>query len=145
MREIKQDEVYKLGECLKALAMHHNSVSQNFKGHYPKTPIEQTIARFADEVKEQKAYIAVTENDGKVTGFCKVNAENTLGVIEYLIVLESQRGQGLGAQLMDWALDKLDSLGVEDIDVKVADGNNAVSLYERYGFKMNAHILRLCR
>ncbi len=43
--------------------------------------------------------------------------------------------------LIEWALGKLASHKVHDIDVKVADGNNAVSLYEKYGFKMNAHIL----
>jgi hypothetical protein len=31
---------------------------------------------------------------------------------------------------------------VEQIEVKVADGNNAIRFYEKYGFRMNAHILR---
>ena len=31
---------------------------------------------------------------------------------------------------------------VREVEVKVADGNDALSFYERYGFRMNAHILR---
>lgn len=33
---------------------------------------------------------------------------------------------------------------IKQIDVKVLDGNDAIHLYERYGFKMKAHILCYC-
>ena len=61
MRVIKSDEVYKLKECLTALAAHHNKISINFKGCYPKTPIEDTMDRFADELENETANIAVIE------------------------------------------------------------------------------------
>lgn len=145
MREIRSDEVYKLKECLIALAAHHNKVSVNFKGCYPKVPVEDTLERFAIELDKGKAYIAVIENDEKTAGFCKINIEGNAGVLEYLVVLEEFRGMGHGAELIKWALNRFSCSGVHDIDVKVADGNEAVSLYEKYGFKMNAHILRLSR
>ena len=145
MREIRSDEVYKLKECLIALAAHHNKVSVNFKGCYPKTPVEDTIGRFALDLNKEKAHIAVVENGEKVTGFCKIDLDNSVGVLEYLVVLEECRGMGYGAELIEWALNKFSCFGVHNIDVKVADGNEAVSLYEKYGFKMNAHILRLSR
>jgi GNAT superfamily N-acetyltransferase len=145
MREIRSDETYKLKECLTALAAHHNKVSVNFKGCYPKTPVEETLERFSLELNNGKAYIAVIEKEEKVAGFCKVNLDHNVGVLEYLVVLEDYRGMGYGAELMEWALDRLSGFGVRDIDVKVADGNDAVTLYEKYGFKMNAHILRLSR
>lgn len=145
MREITSNETYKLYECLQALAAHHNTVSVNFKGCYPKAPIEQTIRQFSSDVEDGKSHITVIEDDNKVIGFCKINIENTYGVLEYLVVLEEYRGKGYGAMLMEWALAKFSEFGVRDIDVKVADGNDAVSLYENYGFKMNAHILRLTR
>ena len=75
----------------------------------------------------------------------KINYGSTVGVFEYLIVSEDYRGNGYGAQLMDWALNRFEALGIRDIDVKVADGDDAIFLYEKYGFKMNAHILRLSR
>ncbi len=145
MREIDSTEVCKLENCLLALAAHHNKVSVNFKGCYPKTPVEQTIRHFAADLDSGKSYIAVIENDDSIIGFCKINIDDNIGVLEYLIVLGNYRGLGYGAELMEWSLNKFSDYGVKDIDVKVADGNEAVSLYEKYGFKMNAHILRLSR
>ncbi len=145
MREIGADEVFKLKECLIALAEHHNKVSVNFRGCYPKTPVEKTLERFVHELNDGKAYIAVIENEEKAAGFCKIDIDDSVGVLEYLVVLEEFRGMGYGAALIECALDRFSQFGVHDIDVKVADGNDAVSLYEKYGFKMNAHILRLSR
>ena len=145
MREIGSGEVFKLRECLLALVEHHNKVSVNFAGHYPKAPAEQTLKRFAEDIDVKKSHIDVIENDNKIIGFCKTNIDGTYGSIEYLIVLEEYRGHGYGAALMDRAMSRFEDSGAVTIDVKVADGNNAVSLYEKYGFRMNAHILRLCR
>ncbi len=44
---------------------------------------------------------------------------------------------------MNWAMDKLREAGVAFVEVKVVDGNEAIRFYEKYGFKMNAHLLRL--
>ncbi len=145
MREITSNEVSKLENCLLELAAHHNKVSVNFKGCYPKAPIGQTIRHFSDDLDNGKSHIAVIEQNDTVIGFCKINVDDSTGVLEYLVVLEDHRGAGYGASLIEWALSKFASYGVRDIDVKVADGNNAVTLYEKYGFRMNAHILRLSR
>ena len=143
MREIGPEEVPKLRDCLEELAQHHNRVSINFKGCYPKQPFEETLMRFSSDVDAGRSSIAVIEAEDRVVGFCKINYDSAVGDLEYLIVSEDHRGKGYGAQLMEWALNRFEELGIRDIDVKVADGNDAVSLYERYGFKMNAHILRL--
>ncbi len=145
MREIGADEVGKLEECLLALAAHHNKVSVNFAGQYPKTPVGRTVGNFAGDLAGKRSRIAVIENEDKVVGFCKIDIDGSAGVIEYLIVLEEYRGMGYGAELMNWAMRIFGDNDVVTVDVKVADGNDAVSLYEKYGFKMNAHILRLCR
>ncbi len=143
MREIKSNEVYKLKECIIALASHHNKISINFKGCYPKVPVEDTMNNFIIDLNNEKSQIAVIENEEKIVGFCKININNYVGELEYLVVLEQFRGMGYGAELIEWALKRLSNLGVQNIDVKVADGNEAIALYEKYGFKMNAHILRL--
>ena len=145
MREIEAKEVYKLKNCLQELADHHNNVSVNFKGCYPKQPFDETLMQFASDIDAGISSIAVIETNDRVVGFCKINYGGTAGVLEYLIVSENFRGKGYGAQLMEWALKRFEDLGIHDIDVKVADGNDAISLYEKYGFRMNAHILRLDR
>ena len=145
MREISSDEIYKLADCLHALAAHHNKISVHFKGHYPKTPVEQTLENFVHDVEKKKSYISVIEQDHQIIGFCKINVNDGIGTIEYLIVLEAFRGQGHGAALMEWALKRFADFNIRTIDVKVADGNDAVTMYEKFGFRMNAHILRLCK
>lgn len=145
MREINPNETDKLYECLEALAEHHNQVSVYFKGHYPQTPSEQKIRQFESELEEGRARIAVAENDGKVIGFCKINTDARPGVLEYLVVLDRERGKGYGAAFMDWALNTFQTLGINDIDVKVVYDNEAIRFYEKYGFRARSVILTLNR
>lgn len=145
LREIASDEAPRLRPCLEALAEHHNRVSIHFQGRYPKAPYDETIERFVHELDEGSSRIAVVEKDGAIIGFCKVDLTGTVGSLDYLVLLPGCRGQGLGDTLMGWALQTFEEAGVADIDVKVADGNNAYTFYERYGFKPNVHILRLSR
>ena len=134
IREIHSEETGKLYECLEALAEHHNKVSVHFKGSYPKTPSEERIKQFESELEEGKSRIAVIENGNDFVGFCKIGTEGNTGVLEYLVVLSRERGKGYGAALMDWALTAFRKLGLSEIDVKVVYGNEAIRLYEKYGF-----------
>lgn len=143
MREITINEVYKLEECLKALAEHHNEMSTYFKGQYPKKPFKETLASFEKDLASGKSRIAVIENEEKILGFCKIDLEGTSGKIDYLIVLGEARGKGYGNALIEWALDVFGKNGITKIEVKVAEGNNALSFYEKYGFKPNARILMM--
>ena len=143
MREIKAGEAGLLYECLEALAEHHNRVSVYFKGQYPQTPSGEKIILFEKELEEGITRIAVAENDTKVVGFCKIGFHDDAGVLEYLVVLEHERGKGYGAALMDWALALFRELGVRNIDVKVVFGNDTIRLYEKYGFKPRSTVLRL--
>ena len=145
MREINPDETGRLYDCLEALAKHHNQVSVYFKGYYPLMPSEQKIAQFRNELETGRSRIAVVENDDQVTGFCKINTDGSTGILEYLVVLEQERGKGYGAAFMDWALDTFRKLGINDIDVKAVYGNDAIRFYRKYGFKEKSVILTLNR
>ena len=142
MRELPYSEIYKLEACLRELAEHHNRVSVNFAGTYPKRPFGETLQSFETDVKSGKSRVAVVDSENRIVGFCKTDIERTQGKIDYLIVLQEHRGKGYGDMLMNWALDLFRQCGVEQIEVKVADGNSAIRFYEKYGFRMNSHILR---
>ena len=142
MREISYDEVYKLEECLKQLAEHHNEVSVNFKGCFPKKPYQETLAVLEQAVRSGKSRIAVIEDNDRVLGFCKTDRIGIDGHIDYLIVLKEYRGSGYGKLLMDWAVETLRQSGAQRIEIRVVDGNDAVNFYEKYGFKTVSHILR---
>ncbi|MBR6046257.1 MAG: GNAT family N-acetyltransferase [Ruminococcus sp.] len=142
MRVIAPEEVYKLGECLEKLAEHHNEVSVNFKGAFPKKPVSESLAIFEEAVRSGKSRIAVIEDGGRMVGFCKTDLIGIDGHIDILIVLKEYRGSGYGKLLMDWAVDDLKQRGAGRIEIRVVDGNDAVSFYEKYGFKTVSQILR---
>lgn len=141
MREITPKEVCGLEECLRALSEYHNAVSVHFQGRYPSRPYEKTLALFEDALKKQTSRIAVIEDGKRIAGFCKVDLDGEKGKLDYLVVLETYRNRGFGKMLMDWAMKTFEEQGVHQIEVKVVDGNEAIHLYEKYGFRMNAHIL----
>ena len=143
IRTIQQNEIASLKECLRELAKHHNAVSMNFKGHYPSKAAEEVLSNFIRQVEAGTSYIAVMEENNNVIGFCKcdVDLENRQGKLDYLVVLESHRGMGYGGVLMDWAMKLFEEKEVTKIEVKVVAGNEAIHMYEKYGFRLNAHIL----
>ena len=141
MREITEDEVQKLEGCLQALAEYHNEVSRHFKGSYPNHSYEITLNLFIASLEEKTSRIAVAEEKGNIIGFCKIDLHNEHGKIDYLVVKKEYRKKGYGKELMDWAMNSFDRCNVHRVEVKVVDGNEAIHLYEKYGFKINAHIL----
>ena len=142
MREITGGEVYLLEECLRELAAHHNEVSVNFRGCFPKKPYQETLAAFERDVAGGRSRIAVIEEGNRVAGFCKAGVSGGEGTVDYLIVLKEYRGSGYGEALLEWALDTLRAGGADLIEVRVVDGNDAVRFYEKHGFRTASHVLR---
>ena len=143
MRELTGPDVYQLEECLQELAEHHNAVSVNFPGHFPKKPFQETLVSFEKDLRSGRSRIAVVENETKILGFCKADICGTEGVLDYLIVLKEARGRGYGEALLDWGLNVLKESGACRIEVKVVDGNDAVRFYEKHGFRVVSRVLRM--
>ena len=141
IREIDNTETDKLLECVSALAMYHNNVSINFKGCYPSKPYKDTLKSFSKSLAKGTSLIAVIENFEKIVGFCKIDIQHHTGKLDYLIILPEYRGSGYGKELMDWAMAQFSKRNIAHIEVKVVDGNDVIHLYEKYGFRINAHIL----
>ena len=64
-----------------------------------------------------------------------------VGKLDYLVIMKEYRGRGFGKRLMDWAIRMFAEHEIQQIEVKVVDGNEAIQLYEKYGVKMKEHIL----
>ena len=143
MRELAYTEISGLKECLDELAAHHNEVSANFPGQYPKRPAEETLKGFEKDVLAGRSRIAVVESEGRILGFCKADLDGADGAVGYLIVRKSARGKGYGDLLLTWALETLKQRGAARIEVRVVDGNDAIGFYEKYGFRVCSHILGL--
>ena len=142
MRELGSGEVYWLEECLRQLAEHHNEVSTDFKGCYPKKPFAEILKSFEEDLGSGKARIAAIEESGEVLGFCKISEAGDEGTVDYLVVRKVTRGKGCGDALFGWALEELKQSGARRIEVKVVAGNDAIRFYEKHGFRICSLVLR---
>lgn len=141
MREITADEVENVKDCVIALGAYHNQVSTYFKGAYPRKPYTKTLEIFRQQMEDGISRIAVIELNGEALGFCKIDRKNGQGKVDYLMVLEAYRGRGFGRKLMDWAMEVFEEEAISLIEVKVVEGNPAIHLYEKYGFRVNAQLM----
>ena len=143
LREITHEETDRLLDCLKDLAEYHNRVSTHFRGIFPLRAYRETLRLFSEALQRGESRIAVIEEEGEIIGFCKIDCDagSGTGQLDYLVVLEEHRGKGHGRRLMDWAMRVFQESGITRIEVKVVDGNPAVHLYERYGFRIKSHIM----
>lgn len=145
MREITPDEVCKLHDCVRKLSEYHNEISVNFKGVFPVKPYEKTLENFKVALNRNASHISVIEDGETILGFCKIDIVDDKGKLDYLFVREESRGKGFGKELMDWAMEMFEQHNIRHIEVKVIDGNPAMHLYEKYGFKVKSHILGIER
>lgn len=143
--EISAQEVSKLKQCVEELSEYHNSVSTYHSGMYPGKPSWQTIEQFQKMVKAGEAKIYACIDKSMVIGFCKIDIRadiyDTQGKLDYLFVRKEYRKQGIGENLMNWAMKSFKQYDVTKIELKVVEGNPAIHFYEKYGFTMNAHIM----
>ncbi len=138
LREINNNEFESLRECIECLNEHHNNVSVNFKGTYPRHSVEDKINSFKESVLNNKSKIAVINEDKRIVGVIKIDLD---GVLDYLVVLPEYRHKGYGDQLMKWALNEYEKLGIKDIELHAVYGNETVHFYEKYGFKIQSYVM----
>jgi ribosomal protein S18 acetylase RimI-like enzyme len=83
----------------------------------------------------------IAEQNGERLGMCFGTAYHEFGFIGEFIVMENIRGKGIGTQLIKAAIENLQSRGIHNIYL---DGvPNALSLYERLGFRKICGSLRM--
>lgn len=120
----------------------------------------ENLARFLDEahapatISAQLAnpdmQIAVIEQDGKITSFCKITRTSTLPPhtpanapmeLKQLYTDPDLIGRGHGARLMDWALAQARAWQADEMQLSVyADNPEAQRFYRRYGLEKVADI-----
>lgn len=72
--------------------------------------------------------------NGVVCGYVSLSEDSRALYVRELHLLPSARGQGLGSQVLDWALTLAASRGLPRVRLLVFKGNPAQSLYRRKGF-----------
>ena len=93
---------------------------------------------------------AIAEIDGEPVGYCMISTPSEFAehsdaarplALQQLYTAPGRTGEGIGAALMDWALDEAEALGADAVQLSVWSGNHgAQRFYGRYGFGKIADI-----
>jgi ribosomal protein S18 acetylase RimI-like enzyme len=104
----------------------------------------------AGEIVGTECTHCLAEFDGELAGYCKMRSPSKLAghstasdpiELSQIYTDPSRTGQGIGAALMDWAIDLAREGGHDAILLSVWSGNTAAQrFYERYGFAKIADI-----
>ena len=104
----------------------------------------------AEEITGSECTHRIAELDGRIIGYCKMRYPSKLAShskarnpieLGQLYTAPAMTGQGIGAALMEWALDLARRNGHDAILLSVWSGNRgAQKFYERYGFAKIADI-----
>ncbi|MGR5167484.1 GNAT family N-acetyltransferase [Vibrio astriarenae] len=100
------------------------------------------LLREADSLANIDKYLShnsglsfVAETNQEIIGAILVGTDGRRGYVQHLAVKESMRGEGLGARLIDSALEALSTIGIEKTHLFVANENiGAQRLYEKLGW-----------
>lgn len=104
----------------------------------------------AQEIAGPECTHRIAESEGRIVGYCKLRHPSKLAShssaadpleLGQLYTDPALVGQGIGARLMDWALDVARDRGHDAVLLSVWSGNHgAQRFYERYGFAKIADI-----
>ncbi len=109
--------------------------------------LEQTYAEaiVKAELANPLRLFRIAEKDGSMLGYCKLGLDVTLDhdpagrrvmELKQLYLRGRQTGSGIGAALMEWALDEAKSHEVDDVILSVwSENHGAQRFYARYGFE----------
>ncbi|MCW9131768.1 GNAT family N-acetyltransferase [Bacillus paramycoides] len=133
---ITLDEIEIIRDSLDKLHEYHNSKSKYFSGDYPRITFEERIEEYKRNSKygEYRIELLIDSETDNILGFCIAYSKKISGKIEVLFVDEKYRRNGFGLKLMNSAVEWFKEKQVDDIELTVVYGNEAVSFYQKLGF-----------
>ncbi|MBW3496020.1 MULTISPECIES: N-acetyltransferase [Bacillus] len=133
---ITLDEIEIIRDSLDKLHEYHNSKSKYFSGDYPRMTFEERIEDYKKNSKygEYRIELLIESETDNILGFCIAYSKSVSGKIEVLFVDEKYRRNGYGLKLMNSAVEWFKEKQVDDIELIVVYGNEAVSFYQKLGF-----------
>jgi ribosomal protein S18 acetylase RimI-like enzyme len=135
-KQITLEEVEILRKPLEKLHEYHNNKSKHFSGSYPRVTFEDRIKAYRKnaETGEYRIEIFADGETSSILGFCIAYSKKISGKIEVLFVDEKYRKKGYGAKLMSNAMKWFEENHIDEIELTVVYGNEAVAFYEKLGF-----------
>ncbi|MCC2339163.1 GNAT family N-acetyltransferase [Bacillus tropicus] len=129
-------EIEIIREPLNKLHEYHNNKSKHFSDDYPRMTFEERIENYKQNSNygEYRIELLVEAETDDILGFCIAYSKSVSGKIEVLFVDEKYRRNGFGLKLMNSAVEWFKAKKIDEIELTVVYGNEAVSFYEKLGF-----------
>lgn len=92
----------------------------------------------AEIEQEPEGVLVAEDEDGTVVGYITTTTDETTGIgrIPNLAVAPGRQGRGIGKQLINAALDRLETAGMDLVKIETLATNEAgQALYPRFGFR----------
>lgn len=91
---------------------------------------------FAEALADENNFLLVCEADGRVAGYADTWCVLDEATITNIAVREDLRGKGIGAMLLETALDMAKARDISAVTLEVRKSNEpAIKLYNRFGFE----------
>jgi diamine N-acetyltransferase len=130
-------QIDKIAPLWQELNKQHLNLSPYFKDYYKTLTFEDRKRAILQRALGGEVRIELAYNDENVlVGYCVSSIDKVqTGEIDSIFVIGECRGQGIGAKLMEKALEWLKTKGSKKNIVSVAVGNEmAYVFYEQFGF-----------
>ncbi|NRD77047.1 GNAT family N-acetyltransferase [Bacillus sp. BRMEA1] len=133
---ITLDEIEMLRKPLDQLHEYHNHKSKYFSGSYPRITFEERIEEYKNNSKdgEYRIELLMEAQTNNIIAFCITHCKKLIGKVDVLFVDETYRGNGLGKELMHHAMKWFKEKDINEIELTVVYGNEAVAFYQKFGF-----------
>ena len=92
---------------------------------------------------EYRIELLIESETDNILGFCIAYSKSVSGKIEVLFVDEKYRRNGFGLKLMNSAVEWFKVKKIDEIELTVVYGNEAVSFYEKLGFYPRSIIMAI--
>ncbi|AGT32423.1 acetyltransferase [Geobacillus genomosp. 3] len=112
-------------------------------------PSDEKVKQLIEPLLQKGGYYLIATEDHQLMGWILIGAsqdpltEKIYGFIYELFVLEEFRGKGIAKKLIETAIEHLKQDGYSEVRLRVYAGNQAMKLYETFGFKQKTMIMSM--
>lgn len=108
-----------------------------WENEFPDGPPHNKPSIVIDSKLEVDDLIFVADNNGVIIGSCMAGYDGHRGWLYSVAVLSSEKRQGLGTKLVEFAMSYLKSIGCVKINLQIRSTNTQVAaFYESLGFSV---------
>lgn len=143
-KEISFSELEQIRPLWEKLRIHHYERASDFKNDFAKITFEKRQQKIIKNKKAIKIFVAEETNSGQIIGYCIASLhEDGRGEVDSIYIEAEYRKLGIGRTLMKRSLGWFTAVGVTEILIEVAVGNEAaLPFYRQFGFAPRTYLLK---